>query len=347
MFRTTMLFHKILCLSIFLTLAAVGLGLLDAGAEEEQGSSPAPATSSDAAIVVVNGETLYEKDLQAMVEMLRRALGKADTPPEGDLELRKKALTQLIEFELLCQDGTTLGAQEMEKIEQRLGEAVARAQEQSGGEEKLKEQLAQEGLTLEEAKENFKKNLLVQADVELRVVSKVEVKEEELRAFYQSNPDRYRHEDLVGARHILVKVSQEASEEDKKAALEKIGALRKELLEGKDFAELAKTSSGCPSRQRGGDLGYFPKGTMVPEFERAAFALKEGEVSEPVQTQFGYHLIQVYGRQPAAIWPFEEVQDQVERDLRREKTQAAFSSHMEGLRGLAKIEILDQSLTAE
>jgi peptidyl-prolyl cis-trans isomerase C len=179
------------------------------------------------------------------------------------------------------------------------------------------------------------------------VVSKVQVSEEEMKAFYQGDTERFKHEELAGVRHVLILVPKDATEEQKKASLEKISALRKEISGGKDFAEVAKASSECPSKERGGDLGYFPRGTMVPEFEQVAFSLKEGEVSEPVLTQFGYHLILVYGRKPAGVWPFEEVRGAVERDLKNQKTQEAFNAHMESLRKDAKITILDQTLAQD
>jgi len=336
--------QRTLPLALLLTLIAVSLGWLRAEAEEKQGASASKANPADTAIAMVNGTTLHERDLQGMVEAVWRASGSVGAPPEGDLDLRKRAFAQLIEYELLYQEGLTLGSQEMEKVEKGVEETVGRAEREVGGEEKLREQLAKEGLTLEQARSNLKRNLLVQANVELKVLSKVQVSREELSAYYQNHADQYQHEDLVAARHILVRVLQGASEEEKKKALDKISALRKELLEGKDFAEVAKTSSDCPSRVRGGDLGYFSKGTMVPEFEEIAFALKEGQVSEPVQTQFGYHLILVHGKRPAGIWPFEEVKEQIERDFRNEKTQAAFNSHIQNLRQGAKIEVLDRNL---
>ncbi|MDH7500910.1 MAG: peptidylprolyl isomerase [candidate division NC10 bacterium] len=337
-------FERTFRLALLLALTALSLWCLQAGAEESGATSPSKANAPDTPIALVNGTTLYERDLQGMVQAFWMASGRVGTPPEGDLDLRKKAFAQLVEYELLYQDGLTLGPQETEKVEKEAEDTVARAAKQMGGEENLREQLAKEGLTLDQARKNLRRNFLVQADVELKVVSKVQVAQEELLASYQSQTDRYRHEDLIGARHILVSVPQAASDEQKKEALARISALRKEWVEGKDFAELATTHSDCPSRQRGGDLGYFPRGTMVPEFEGVAFSLKEGEVSEPVQTQYGYHLILVYGKKPAGIWPFEEVQDQIERELRNGKTQAAFLSHLDGLRQGAKIEILDRSL---
>jgi peptidyl-prolyl cis-trans isomerase C len=142
----------------------------------------------------------------------------------------------------------------------------------------------------------------------------------------------------------LIRVAKDASEEQKKEARGKLAALRQEILGGKDFAEMAKQHSDCPSKTRGGDLGYFAKGRMVPEFEKAAFSLKEGEVSEIVETQFGFHLIQVYGKKPAGVAPLSEVRGQMERELKNKKTGDAVAAYVQKLRTKAKIELLDQSL---
>jgi peptidyl-prolyl cis-trans isomerase C len=330
--------------AILLLGMAIPFGMLEAGPAKVEGSPDAQLIPQNSPLALVNDQPLYERDLAAMLEALRKGSGGTETPPQDDPDLRRKALNQLIEYELLYQDGLTLGQEELQKISKRVEEIIGQAEEKSGGQEKLREMLAQEGLTLEEARDNLKRNLIVQADVEQKVVSQVQVGEDELQAFYQSHLDRYRHDDLIGARHILVRVPKSAPEEERKAAREKILSLREELRKGKDFAELAKSSSDCPSRARGGDLGYFPRGTMVPEFEQAAFALKEGEISEPVQTLFGYHLILVYGKEPAGIWPFQEVREQVENELKGEKTRLAFATHMDQLRRSAQVRILDPAL---
>jgi peptidyl-prolyl cis-trans isomerase C len=209
------------------------------------------------------------------------------------------------------------------------------------------EELAKEGLTLDKVRRNIRKNLLVQAVVEQKILPQVKVTDEDIQSLYQANQDKFKHDEMVGARHILIQVPKEASEEQKKAAQEKIASLRKELVEGKDFAEMAKANSNCPSRTKGGDLGYFEKGRMVPEFANVAFSLKEGEISEVVETSFGYHVIQVYGKKPAGTYPLEEVRDQVEKEVQNQKAWEAIMAYIQKLQKSAKIQILDKSLAAK
>lgn len=136
-------------------------------------------------------------------------------------------------------------------------------------------------------------------------------------------------EEEVKARHILVKTEEEAK---------KIIA---DLDAGKDFLELAKLSSDGPSAEQGGDLGYFTKGRMVPEFEAAAFELKPGEYTKtPVQTQFGFHVIKVDDRRPAAAPPLEQVSDQVRQVLLRER----YAALLDEARAEAEVEVVDPAL---
>jgi peptidyl-prolyl cis-trans isomerase C len=136
-------------------------------------------------------------------------------------------------------------------------------------------------------------------------------------------------EEEVKARHILVKTEEEAK---------KIIA---DLDAGKDFLELAKLSSDGPSAEQGGDLGYFTKGRMVPEFEAAAFELKPGEYTKtPVKTQFGFHVIKVDDRRPAAAPPLEQVSDQVRQVLLRER----YAALLDEARAEAEVEVVDPAL---
>ena len=144
--------------------------------------------------------------------------------------------------------------------------------------------------------------------------------EEELRAAWAAvlaeNPSAGRVKETVEASHLLVLVPEGASADDDAAALEKVKALRSRILAGEDFAAVARESSNCPSRARGGSLGAFTRGVMVPEFEKAAFSQPVGVVGEPVRTEFGWHIILVTKREPARERRFEEVrEDLAEREI--------------------------------
>jgi peptidyl-prolyl cis-trans isomerase C len=155
------------------------------------------------------------------------------------------------------------------------------------------------------------------------------ITEEDVRARYEKEVAATPAEEEISARHILVETEEAAK------------ALIAELDEGKDFAELAKENSTGPSAANGGDLGYFTKGRMVPEFEAAAFALEDGEYAkEPVQTQFGWHVIKVEDRREAAPPPFEQVADQFRQLVLRER----YGDLIREARGAVEIEVLDENL---
>jgi peptidyl-prolyl cis-trans isomerase C len=155
------------------------------------------------------------------------------------------------------------------------------------------------------------------------------VTDAEIKARYDAEVAKMPKEEEVRARHILVKTEDEAK------------AIIKELDAGKDFAELAKAKSTDPNKSDGGDLGYFKKGQMVPEFEAAAFKLEKGKYSEtPVKTQFGYHVIKVEDKRTAQPPAFDKVKDQVKQVVMRDKYMDLLKTSKDG----AKIEILDPAL---
>jgi peptidyl-prolyl cis-trans isomerase D len=144
---------------------------------------------------------------------------------------------------------------------------------------------------------------------------------ERVQAAYDERAEEYDRPEQVRARHILIRLPEDAEAETEAAAREKMDAVVKRLGEGADFVDVALEVSEDPgSKDQGGDLGFFPRGRMVPPFEEAAFSLEPGVISEVIRTTHGLHLIRVEERQAAMVVPFEEVRDELARDLiRREE----------------------------
>ena len=184
--------------------------------------------------------------------------------------------------------------------------------------------------------EDFKKLMAFQRDRALHnAIFKATVvdpvTDADVKARYDKEVAATPPEEEISARHILLKTEEEAK------------AVIAELDAGKDFAELAKEKSTGPSAAQGGDLGYFTKGRMVPEFEAAAFALKPGEYAkEPVKTQFGWHVIKVEDRREKAPPAFEQVADQVRQVVMRER----YAELIKAARGEVKIDVIDPELKA-
>jgi peptidyl-prolyl cis-trans isomerase C len=160
-----------------------------------------------------------------------------------------------------------------------------------------------------------------------KLLTQVEVTEQELSDYYRDNKNNFFREESIQASHILVDTEEKANE------------VLEQLNKGTAFENAAMQYSSCPSSQQGGDLGPFTKGRMVKEFEDAAFALQLGEISEPVKTQFGYHIIKVTDKKEPGIMLFEEVKEQLRRDLLAAKQNFFYSKKIEDLKGKYKVEI--------
>lgn len=156
----------------------------------------------------------------------------------------------------------------------------------------------------------------------------ITVLDEEVQKFYDENPGQFIAPDSIRASHILIPSEQQAID------------IIEEIKNGKSFEDAATEFSACPSKDKGGDLSYFSKGQMVPEFEDAAFALEIGEMTEkPVATQFGFHIIKLTDRKESQTIPFDAVKENARTYLLREKQNRVFISKVEDLKKTYKVEI--------
>ncbi|MCF4152285.1 peptidylprolyl isomerase [Dethiosulfovibrio sp. F2B] len=174
-----------------------------------------------------------------------------------------------------------------------------------------------------------------------KILSGAKVSDEEVRKFYDDHKAAFKVPESVKASHILIQVSKDAGNDLWKKAQKEVAKIRKDILAGKvSFEDAAKRDSDCPSKSRGGDLGFFTEGQMVPEFEKAAFATKIGDISDPVKTQFGYHIIKVTDHKDASEQPFDEVKDGIRQQLLQQKQRDTLSEYVDKLKKTYKVEIL-------
>ena len=164
--------------------------------------------------------------------------------------------------------------------------------------------------------------------------------EDEKKQEYETNKDKLNVPDEVKASHILIKVGEKATAEEKQKAKEKIDALRTRAMSGEDFAKLAKENSEDASSSNGGDLGYFKKGDMVKPFEDTAFGLEKDQISPVIETQFGYHVIKVTDKKAAHSLKYEEVSEDIAKFLLNKHKRDEVNKTVDALRKNAKIEIL-------
>ncbi|MDD2540651.1 MAG: peptidylprolyl isomerase [Desulfuromonadaceae bacterium] len=324
----------------FLVAALVTCASLASAAEPEaKKESPAAVAPSVAAplqgpVARVNGTAIDAIELRRAKKVLLR--GQA-VPAAQEAAIDRQAVEQLVSAELLYQAAAKMKVADLDKeIDAKVAQGKARFKDEQAFTKAMKD------LEMDEKalRDYTRRELLISHFVETTFVPKVTVSDAEIRAFYDKNPDKFTQPETVKASHILIGVDAKASADDKKKAREKAEKLRKELAGGADFATLAKANSTCPSSQQGGDLGYFGKGQMVPAFEKAAFALKPGEISDVVETQFGYHIIKLTEKKPAVVTDFNDVKEKIGEYLKGQKINEAVQQYLVDARKNAKIEIL-------
>jgi len=205
--------------------------------------------------------------------------------------------------------------------------------------EQLQQAVAREGYTLAEYREQMRKQIGRYKLISEKVRKNVKVSDADVQTEYDRMTRAEGEDYEVHIRHILIAVPRNASQAQVEQGRRKAAAVSVEAREpGVDFAELAKKRSEGSSSSDGGDLGFFKRGTMVPEFERVAFNLKTGEVSEPVRTQFGWHVLKLEEIRKLGMKPLAEVRPEIEERLRRAQADRLTSQYMETLRNAAVVE---------
>jgi len=183
-------------------------------------------------------------------------------------------------------------------------------------------------------------NFLTSQYILKEVIEKVTISEAKVKAFYKDNADQFKTPDMIRVRHILIRVESGANEEEKKKSKVKAEEVLAKLTKGEDFAKLAAEVSDDPgTKSKGGDLDFFPRGTMIPAFEDAAFALKPGELSKAVETEFGYHLIKLEEKKDAFLEPYDKIKEKVKDQALQELRKAAVNEFIEKSLKNAKVEI--------
>ncbi len=301
------------------------------------GWSAEPAPKEEPVVVRVNGEPITQAALDKEMTRYQAQTSLPDQATDaGKMEaVRKKVLDGMVDRVLLLQESSRLGVSVSE--EQLEGE-MKRFKERFSSPEQFETILAHMKLTEADLRAEYRKRMLIRSLIEREVTPKVQVSEGEIQTFYDQNPSLFQVPERVRASHILVKTDAQAGDQEKAKAKEKIQAIKKRVDAGEDFAKLAIENSDCPSAPKGGDLDYFQRGQMVAPFEDAAFALKPGETSDVVETQFGYHLIKIVDRQDAGTMSFVEMKSTIEEHLKQQKVSELLNAYLAELKSRAKME---------
>ena len=285
---------------------------------------------------IVNGQEISAEAVNFELDRLVRFyMGHGMTMAEIRQNLPKleaKALDQAIGAKLLLDQAARL---DIPVTEKGIDAEVARVVQQVGGEENYKKALAAQGISEADFRKELEKGARVNMLVNQACAHVADPTEDEVTAFYEAHKQEYVEPHQVLCQHILVKGSNDA-------ALDKIKEIRERIVNDKaDFAEEAKKHSDCPSGAQGGSLGWFGRGMMVPEFDKAAFEMKKGEVSGVVTTEFGYHIIYKADERGGGQQTIVDVHDQIKDLLRHEARGKAMDAYVAELREKAKIEYKD------
>ena len=198
--------------------------------------------------------------------------------------------------------------------------------------EQLRQAVESQGLNWDDYVETMRRQLAQSKLINVKVRSQVKLNEDEVKRRYAEQAAMERGEEEVRASHILVSVPGDAAEAQVDAARQRAAEIAAKARQGEDFESLARAGSDGSSKTDGGDLGWFRRGEMVPELEKAAFALQAGEVSDPVRTRFGWHVLKVQERRTTAARPFEQVAAEIREKLFREEMERETNRYLEELR---------------
>lgn len=299
-------------------------------------SAEAPAPPEENIAARVNGSSITYQDLDGEFRSRTRVSFETVQDDPRAQAARKQLLEQLIDEHLLLAEAERRKFQVTTAV---VDERVENIRKRFPSEEVFNQALSSSGMTLQKLKENIRQGLLRQQVIDQEVLQKVSASPEELQSFFREHKDDYVEEETVHAKHILFRVAADASPEDEKKAQARAMAVLAKAKKGEDFAKLAQEFSEGPTKDRGGDLGYFGRGKMVKPFEDAAFKLKAGQISDPVRTTFGYHIIKVEDRKEAKRLTYEEAEDQVKERVTEEKAMTIYRQYVHTLRGKAKVTV--------
>lgn len=301
---------------------------------------PADTSKMPDVVAQVNGKKITKDELiqqcrQMQAQMAANSGGRQ--VPSLDDNFYKQVLDGMVAQTLLLQDAQRQGvAVSDEELKPQMAALRGRFPDEAA----YKKALEQEGLTEKELQEKLRQEAVIQKYVGTKVFSEIAVTDQAAREFYDKNQAQMHQPERAHLRHILIRVEPSAAPADKEKARKKADDILERIRGGEDFAKLAAESSDDPgSKVRGGDLSWISRGQTVPPFEKAAFALaKPNDLSEVVESQFGFHIIQLVEREAASAVPFEEARPRITQMLQQRQAGERLKARVEDLKKKGKVE---------
>lgn len=317
--------NVIIAVAVVAVVAAAGVGAWFLTQGARKGSAVAAR---------VNGDAIYWSQVDAEVT---RAAAQFGLDPTGEEfakqrgEIAKSVIDQLVAQRLVIQEGRKRNIAAGDK---EIEEQIAAIKQRFPGEAEFTSALARNGLTLAALREMISISITQRHVAE--TVAVASVSDDEVRKQFGTNPALYDKPAQIKVSHILLRIGEKGAES---VAAAKVKIIQAKLADGAKFEDLAKQYSEDPgSAERGGDLGFVTKGTLVKEFETVAWALKPGQTSGPVRTQYGLHIIRVYETKIAEKGSFEKVKEEIRAQLLGSRREKAFDAWLTEQRKVAKVE---------
>ena len=286
------------------------------------------AEVADKIVAVVNDDLITLSELNEMA-------AKVNSNPDAPQEDQKAVLDQMIELKLLEQEANRLGISASEREIDAAIDSVKRQYNLT--DEQMTEALKKQNLTPEAFREQWRVQILGNKVIATQVKGQIAVTEDEIKQYYEENYAGLDGGKEIHIAHILIPFD---SPEEKEKALDVAQEVARKAKSGEDFGELAKEySKDTISAQKGGDLGYVEKGDLVPQLEDVIQAMSEGEVSDPVESPSGYHIIKVLGTRASDKSSLDDAREEIRQKLYREKAGKALKTWVEGIRKTAYIEV--------
>jgi parvulin-like peptidyl-prolyl isomerase len=329
-------------------------------------AGPVLAKVVDKTLAIVNGDPImtseFDKTIEPAIDQYKQYTPPADQTPAKLKEFKQKLLDQMVDDKILKQEATK---RKIRVSAKELEDGVKEIKKRFKTEGEFQDELRKSELTQSQFDKRIQDQLAVMKMIQQEIQGSVaRPTDEAVQKLYKQIQDKMAGKDLglgkkdeeeigkladyfkkiasehVRARHILVAVDKNASMTQKSEASKKIKKIQAELAKGADFKdEAAKYSDDTVSAKRGGDLGYFTKDDMVAEFSKVAFTAKVGEISEPFQTEFGWHILKVEEKRAASNIVFEDVSNDLKDYLYKKTQQVRYDEWMKGLRAKATIKI--------
>lgn len=299
-------------------------------------AEPVPAELPDV-VARVDAHSITRDELERAVRSAEIRAGQALPTPFRD-SVYRAVLDRLVAFHLLLQES------ERRRIavdDAAVDARIDTIRSDFPNDEAFEARLDSWNTSLAVLRDEARRDLLVERVLESAVFADIEIDTDTVRAFYEQHPAQFTERGGVRARHILIAASPDAAAPERAEARERARRLRAEAADGADFAALAREHSDDPgSAAEGGDLGLVVEGRTAPAFEAALFALEPGELSDVVETPFGFHVIQMVERRDDRVLPFEEARGPIRELLLQQEQQARTAAFIDDLKARHDVRIL-------